>query len=164
MTKIRIVRIGLIVLSAMILVGAALAVYFHKHPTEENVIELSIDNRETKSVRFTDLSMIPGEECEYTILLDGHGADAYNAELRFSNSNGKGLEQFVCVKIEANGAVVCNERLATLLDGQNLVLPMDFTKSKHQPIRIVYYLPHETGNEAQRAETSFELLITAYHE
>ena len=108
--------------------------------------------------------MIPGEECEYTILLDGHGADAYDVNLRFANSDEKGLEQFVCVRIEANGSVVCNELLANLLAGQSIVLPMDFTQSKHQPIRIVYYLPHEIGNEAQRAEASFELLITASHE
>lgn len=164
MTKSKFVRIVLIVLSVMILIGVALTIYMLSTVNKYDIIKVNIKDDATQVVEFQDLCLIPGEKCEYTISLGSDTADKYNVELAFHETVENTLKNYVHIKIEANGEIVCDQLLATLFDNSNITLAVDLTEDKKNDIKIIYYLPEEIGNEAQNAEANFELLITASNE
>lgn len=164
MTKSNFMRIGLIVSSILILIGVALTTYMMTTPNQRNVINVHIENGKTQAIKFEDLCLIPGEECEYTILLDSVAASNYDLMFDFHETEEKTLKNYAYARIEINDEVICDQLLATLFDGDDMTLPVDLTEDKKTAIKIVYYLPEDVGNEAQNAEAIFELLITASNE
>lgn len=164
MTKSTFMRIVLIVGSALILVGVSLMTWMLVTEDDRSVIDVQLENGKTQSVEFENLSLVPGEECEYTISLGSDTASKYDLSLDFVEIEEKTLKNFARVKIVANGEVVCDELLATVFEDENIVLPVDFTEGKNTELKIVYYLPLEVGNEAKNAEAVFELLLTASNE
>lgn len=164
MNKSKFMRIALIVLSAMILIGVALTIYMLATADERNIIRIDIGSGETQAVEFNNLCLIPGEECEYTVLLSSKVTDKYDVELAFREKAVNTLNNYAYIRIETNGEVICDRLLATLFESDNIVLPIDLSEKKNDTIKIVYYMPAEVGNEAQNAEAAFELLITASNE
>jgi hypothetical protein len=150
--------------SVLIIVGVALLGWIMATEDERNVIEVYLEHGKTESLKFENLSLIPGGECEYKISLDSKYSKSYDITLGFREIEESALKDFAYVKIIANGETVCDELLATVLEGDNIVLPVDFTENKNTDLTIVYYLPIEVGNEAKNAEAIFELLLTAINE
>lgn len=164
MTKKKLMQIGVIVLSIMILIGIALSIYLHTASKRKNIININIDGNETKNVEFKNLSMVPGEKIEYIINLKSEVVKECKVTLRFQEIEEQNLKNYVYVQIVSNDEKISEQLLKNLLEDKEIVIPVDFTKEKKKEIKISYYLPEEVGNEAQNAEASFELLITTTNE
>lgn len=162
MTKRIIIRIAIIAASALIVAGVGLMIWMMTTEDERNNIEVKITEGRTESVSFENLSLVPGERCEYTLKLKSEHAEAYDLSLNFVEKEEKTLKNFARVKIISGETVVADELLANVFeDGYVINLPVDFTKKKNTELTVVYYLPEEVGNEAKNAEAVFELNITA---
>ncbi|MBQ8817262.1 MAG: hypothetical protein IJZ83_01685 [Clostridia bacterium] len=165
MLKNKLMRIILVVGSALIIVGVSLMGWLLATEDERGVIEVKLEEGETESLAFEDLTLIPGEECEYTVQLEKTSASKYDLELDFVDSDEeKTLKKYARVKIVADGEVISDELLADAFEKEKIVLPVDFDDKKNTELKIVYYLPLDVGNEAKNAEAVFELLLTASNE
>lgn len=164
MPKSKLMQIILVVGSALIIVGVSLMGWMLTTEDDRSVIEIQLKDGKTQSVEFEDLSLVPGEECEYTVKLERSDADQYDLKLDFVETEEKSLKNYARVKILANGEVVCDELLAAVFENEDIVLPVDFSEGRNTELKIVYYLPLDVGNEAKNAEAIFELLLTASNE
>ena len=160
-----VLRILAIVGSLLVLVGVVLAGAELFREKNENVIEMDLSEGETETVKFEDLSLVPGEECKYSIKLGKHGgANKYDLFFDFVETKEGTLKQFVRVKLLADGKEVCDELLADIYNKEDIFIPVDLKKKENTDIKIVYYMPLEVGNEAKNAEAKFELRLTASNE
>ncbi len=164
MPKSKLIRILLIVGSVLIIVGVSLIGWMQATEEERNVIQVHLEDGKTQSVAFENLSLIPGEACEYTVKLEKSGGDPYELKLDFVETKEGALKNFARVKLIANGETVCDELLATIFESEDITLSVDIGEKKNTELNIVYYLPIEIGNEAKNAEAIFELLLTASNE
>lgn len=165
MPKSKLMRIILIAGSVLIIVGVSLMGWMLATEDERGVIEVKLEDGKIESLAFEDLTLVPGEECEYIIKLEKSSASKYDLELDFVNTDEeKTLKNYARVKVLANGEVVSDELLADAFDNEKIILPVDFDEGKNTELKIVYYLPLEVGNEAKKAEAFFELLLKASNE
>ena len=165
MPKSKLMRIILIAGSVLIIVGVSLMGWMLATEDERGVIEVKLEDGKTESLAFEDLTLVPSEECEYTIQLEKTSASKYDLELDFVDTDEKKtLKNYARVKIVANGEVISDELLADAFEKEKIVLPVDFDEGENTELKIVYYLPLEVGNEAKNAEAVFELLLTASNE
>ena len=154
-------RIILIAGSALILVGVSLIGWLLSNRDEKSEIVVHLEDGNTELVQFEDLTLVPGEECAYTVRLKKSDVDKYQLKLDFIETEEKTLKNFARVKILSNGESVYDELLVTAFEADSIVLSVDFAEEKNTELRIVYYLPLDVGNEAKNAEAIFELLFTA---
>lgn len=164
MTKGRFMRIVLIAGSVLILVGVALMTWMLVTENDRNNIEVYLSDDKTHTIEFENLSLVPGESCEYSVKLKSDNAKKYDLSLDFVETEDKTLKNFAYVKILSKDKVICDELLANAFKNENIVLPVDFEKDINTELTIVYYLPINVGNEAKNAEAVFELLIKASNE
>ena len=165
MPKSNLMRIILIAGSVLIIVGVSLMGWMLATEDERGVIEVKLEDGKTESLAFEDLTLVPGEECEYTIQLEKTSASQYDLELDFVDTDEeKTLKNYARVKIVANGEVISDELFADAFEKEKIVLPVDFDEGENTELKIVYYLPLDVGNEAKNAEAVFELLLTASNE
>ena len=164
MPRSKLMRIILIGGSMLILVGVALMGWMYTNGDEKGEIVVKLEDGITELVEFEQLSLVPGEECEYTVKLKKKDQDKYKLKLDFNETEEKTLKNFARVKILSNGERVYDELLATAFENDEIILPVDFAEEKNTELKIVYYLPLDVGNEAKNAEAIFELLLTANNE
>lgn len=164
MPKSNLMRIIMVVGSVLIIVGVSLMTWMLVTEDERNVIKVSVDERNSETVKFEALSLVPGDECEYTVKLVKGGADKFDMKLDFVQTEDGILKDYARVKIIVQGNVVYDDLLADTLANENIVLSVDFGEDKNTEFQIVYYLPLEVGNEAKNAEALFELILTASNE
>lgn len=162
MSKSRLMRIILVVGSALIIVGVFLTSWMLATEDERGVIEVKLEEGKIESMAFEDLTLVPGEECEYVIVLKKTNASKYELELDFVDTDeGKTLKNYARVKVLAGNEVICDELLADAFENEKIVLAVNFDEGKNTELRVVYYLPLEVGNEAKKAEAVFELQLKA---
>lgn len=164
MTRSLFMRIVLIVSSALIIVGCSLMGWMMATEDERNAMEVKLSDGATETIEFEALGLIPGEQCEYTVVLKSDNADKYDLTLDFVETEEKTLKNFAKVKILAGDTVVCDELLANVFEGEDIVLSVDFESKENTELTIVYYMPIEVGNEAKNAEACFNLVLTASNE
>lgn len=164
MPKSKLMRIILVAGSVLIIVGVSLMGWMLETEDERGVIEVKLEDGKTESLAFEDLTLVPGEECEYIIQLEKTSASKYDIELDFVETEEKTLKNYARVKIVANGEVISDELLADAFEKEKIVLSVDFDNGKNTELKVVYYLPIDVGNEAKKAEAVFELLLTASNE
>lgn len=165
MPKSKIMRIILIAGSLLIIVGVSLMTWMLSTEDERGVIEVKLEDGKTESLAFEDLTLVPGESCEYVVKLEKSSVSKYNVELDFVDTDReKTLKNYARVKIVAGDEVICDELLADAFENEIIVLSVDFDEGKNTELKIVYYLPIEVGNEAKKAEAFFELLLKATNE
>ena len=165
MPKSNLMRIILIAGSVLIIVGVSLMGWMLATEDERGVIEVKLEDGKTESLAFEALTLVPGEECEYTIQLEKTSASQYDLELDFVDTDKeKTLKDFARVKIIANGEVISDDLLADAFENEKIILPVNFDEGENTELKIVYYLPLDVGNEAKNAEAVFELLLTASNE
>lgn len=163
MTKSKLIRIMMIVLSATILLGSLLALYLVKRVENGNVINVDLKDG-VEVLEFSDLGLIPGESAEFKLSIKVEKKQRYDIKFDFSEKEDiQTLKKYARAKIEADGEVLIDCLLEELFM-EDHVLSIDFGESKTQEITITYYMPKETGNEAQAAEAKFELIISASNE
>lgn len=157
-------RVLPVVGSVLIMIGALFSGWLVATEEERNVINVRVSEENTQTVTFEGLRLVPGDQREYTILLDRSKTKTYDVKLDFTEEEERELKHFVRAKIIADGQQVCDELLATLVEGDDIILPALGGKEKQTELTIVYYLPAEVGNEAKNAEAKFLLQITASNE
>ena len=74
MTKGRFMRIVLIAGSVLILVGVALMTWMLVTENDRNNIEVYLSDDKTHTIEFENLSLVPGESCEYSVKLKSDNA------------------------------------------------------------------------------------------
>ena len=158
-------RVALIVICVLILIGVTILMWMMLTEDERNNIEVYLSDGKTQAIQFDDLDLVPGDSCEYEIVLKSEFAKKYDLILDFADLAEEGtLKNFVRVKIMADDESVCDELLADVIANDDLVLPVDFKENKNTKLKVVYYLPLEVGNDAKNAEALFELRLTATNE
>jgi len=162
--KIKVLRTILIAGSVLILVGAALMGWMFSSENDSNVIEVRLKDGKPQEVEFAVFGLVPGESCEYEVILSGKRAKKYDVSFDFEETEGGALKDFVRVSIVSGEEVLYDELLADMFEKEDVVLPVDFNADKNTALKLVYHLPIEIGNEAKNAETLFKLLITASNE
>lgn len=161
MFKDKLTRVLLFVGGGLILVGVLMLALITTLKKEPDVIKLSLEDGVTESVQFDGLSLVPGNECGYTVVLEYEEKTKCDLKLDFVETEEGTLKNFARVKVMAGDEVLYDELLATAIENDNIVLPVDFRKDKNTELKIVYYLPFEVGNEAKNTEAVFELQLTA---
>ena len=164
MPRNKLMRVILIVGSVMIIVGVSLMTWMLSTADERNVIRVSLDKGDRKPVKFEALSLVPGEEYEYEVKLVRGGADQFDLQFDFVETDDGTLKEYARVKILVEDDVVYDELLANALESDGILLPVDFEQRKNTEFQIVYYLPIDVGNEAKNAESKFGLVLTASNE
>ena len=158
-------RVVLIIACILILIGVTLLMWMMFTEEERNNIEVYLSDGKTEAIQFEGLSLVPGDSCEYNIVLKDDNAKKYNLTLDFVDMNEElTLKNFVRVAIIAGDETLCDELLATVIENEDIVLPVDFRENKNTNLKIVYYMPLDVGNDAKNAEASFELRLTASNE
>ena len=123
-----------------------------------------VEDGETKILKFENLSLVPGEQCEYTVFLEGDNPKAYDVTLDFEELFDLSLKNFAYVRILADGKLLLDELLADAFKNDSIKLHVDFGQDEDVELKITYYLPIEVGNEAKNAEAIFDLRISASNE
>lgn len=165
MTRHEIMRVLLIVGVVLMSIGIILLGLIWATKQDPSIIRIRFEGEEVRTLNFEKLSLVPGDECEYTVLLEHENADACNLKFNFVDLDETLLlKDFARVKILAGEEVLWDELLALAIENEPFVLPVDFKNSVNTELRIVYYLPIDVGNEAKNAETLFELQLTATNE
>lgn len=164
MPKSKLMRIILITGSLLIIIGVSLMTWMLATEDDRTVIRVSLDDGESKPIKFDALSLVPGDECEYSVKLVEGGSDEYDLKFDFVETGDGALKNYARVKIIVQGNVVYDDLLANSLENENISLPVDFDEGKNTEFQIVYYLPIDVGNEAKNAEALFGLLLTASNE
>ena len=167
MPKSILMRILLIAGSAMIIVGVSLMGWMMATEEEQNVIRVELDEGDTETVGFEALALVPGESCEYTVLLKKESTAKFDLRLQLSETEaGRAgtLKNFARVKILSGETVLYDELLLDAFTDEAILVPVDFDQNQNTELKLVYYLPIGIGNEAKNAEAEFELLLTASNE
>ncbi len=154
-------RIILITGGALILIGVMLLGWMYSNKDAKSEIVVKLGEGETELVEFERLSLVPGEECTYTVRLKKSDVNQYKLKLDFVETEEGTLKNSARVKILSNGESVYDQLLATAFDSNGIFLHVDFAEEKNTELEIVYYLPLDVGNEAKNAEAMFELQFTA---
>ena len=151
-------------MGVMILIGVFLMTLRFMISKDSDIIRIRVEANKVQIVEFENLALIPGEQCEYTLLLESDTAEECYTLLDFYEIEEKTLKHYAYVKIESGDQVICNELLADVLENDAIRLDVNFDEEKNTTLKITYYLPVEVGNEAQNAEAIFGLKITASNE
>lgn len=157
----------------LIVVGAMFALYMLATEETRNVISVQISdirsggNSLAKEITFESLALVPGDECEYDVVLKRDRAQSYGTyilTLDFVEIAESPLKEYARVRILLDDTPVYDELLVTAMDDENLVMTVDFEGRKKADMKIQYYLPLEVGNEAKKATAQFKLVLTATNE
>lgn len=153
-------RVALIIASVLILIAVALSAYFLLYTDRTNIIEVCIAEDEDKIVEFKNLSIVPGGEYEFIIKLTGEFDAVYDISMKFVESDGLVLKDYVYARIEDDQQVFCDDLLANVFKEEIFHFERKLYEKKSHDIRVVYYMDEEVGNEVQQASAEFELLIS----
>lgn len=165
MTKHEIMRVLLIVGVLLMAIGIVLLGLIWATKKDPSIIRIRFEGQEMRTLNFERLALLPGDECEYTVILEHENAETCNLKFDFVDLDEKLLlKDFARVKILAGDEVLWDELLALAMENEPFVLPVDFKNDINTELRIIYYLPIDVGNEAKNAETLFELQLTATNE
>ena len=164
MARSKIMRIVLVVASALILIGVVLMTWMLVSNENDNVIDVKLKKDQISVIEFENLCLIPGQKYEYTATLKSDRRSECVLLLDFVELEDKTLKNFAYAKIEINGEELCDMLLSEIFESDDLTANVDFSDKKSIELKIVYYLPEEVGNEAQEAEAIFNLNLTTSNE
>lgn len=156
-------NILLICLGVAIIVAALFSAYLLT-ADQQRMIRLVIEPEGAYMVSFENLSMIPGEPVNYTLVLEDELSENYHVCLQFverEEAEETTLKFFTDVTIEVDGEVLCNQSLDQLFKGEQIDFVVALSQEDKKEISICYYMPEDVGNEAQNAKAEFDLLVTA---
>ena len=164
MHKNKLMQVAILIGSVLIIIGISLMLWSILTNDERNDIKISLDIGDSKPIKFEALSLIPGDECEYSVKLQRSRAERFDLSLDFVEIGDGALKDYARVKIIAKDDVVYDELLANTFENKRILFSVDFGEDKNTEFRIVYYLPLDVGNEVKNAEAQFELVLTASNE
>lgn len=151
-------------LSLFILLGVVLTAVMLFNIDNRDIIDVKISENGEETVKFESLSMVPGKETEYTVLLYSEIEGKCRVSLTFEKGEKCELENYVYAVVEAETGVVCDMLLAELFEAGEICFDCEFVGKEPAEVNITYYMPENVGNEAQDSEAAFELVISVSNE
>lgn len=153
----------LIFMSALILIGAALTLYFINVLDRHELLAVDIEKAgDTDTVTFTSLDIVPGESREYVVLLNLSDVGEYDLRIDFSRAAENEFEKYLYVKIELEGEIICDKLMSSFMrTGAELEIDDSVDGEQQYELKVTYYLPSDVSNEAQVATADFDLTVTA---
>ena len=164
MLKSNLMRVIIIAGSLLIIVGASVMGFAMVAEEENNNIEVSLLEEGTESLKFEVGGLVPGDQCEYDIVLKAENTPEYDLKFDFIEIEEGTLKNYARVKICSEDKELYDGLLSDAIENVEFVLHVDFKKGENTKFKIVYYLPLEVGNEAKNAEALFELKLEASNE
>ena len=161
------IRIVLIVVSAFLLVGAALTGYMLLNLDDRDIINVKIGESGQTSVDFTNLEIVPGETVEYTLSIASElpGDCIMTVEFIENQMQIGDLKNYVYVTVVADGKEVCKTLLKDLFESEEPVsFPCIISKKDKYDVTVKYYMPLDTGDEAQNTDSDFVIKLTVSNE
>ena len=151
--------LSLLIICSIIFIGHAVS---DSGNVENDIIYVKVEEEITKKeVVFKKLSLSPGDSCDYTLIFEREEVTGYDVTFKFEETEELELKNYIYVKMEAHGNVFYEKLLADAFKDGEINLHIDPAKTGGGDIHITYYLPMDVGNEAQRAKSTFKLLVTA---
>ena len=116
--------------ATMIFIGVMLWNTMKNTEDERNNIEVYLYDGKTQVIEFESLSLVPGDECGYRVVLKDEHDDQYKLELDFRQGEESTLQNFARVKFVSSGVVIYDDLLANAIENDDMVLNVDFEKNK----------------------------------
>lgn len=164
-TRSRIAHILIISMSVMILVGIILSTvlyYVNRKTTSENfTVVLKKDTLTAAPFSVVLTGMRPGEQEEYTVLLKAEREAERKIYMEFTETENKGLPQFVEIEIFANGESVAKMPLEDIFEADPVCFTCHASMKEPVQIKIVYLMSLDVGNEAMGTSSKFEIKISS---
>ena len=156
-------RIILVIISAVILMGAGIMTCVLHMWHEDDLVKVAVRSGEPHLIDLEGFAIVPGYEKEYKVRVITEKKSYYDLTFEFKDLAPKDdpLKDNLYVKIEHNGTVYYDDKLATFYEKDNMGFVVDMSKTYHTDLSITYYIPLEVGNEIQGCEVDFQLYITA---
>ena len=146
---------------ALLTGGILIFLLFEPKVMNRDIIKINLGEEGQKVVSFSDFSLLPGEETEYKILFDEVDLSTYDVVLQFKTETDYAAYDFLCVRIIVDGKVLCDRTLSEVFADDPLFLQINPIEDRSVEIKVVYYIPLDTGNEAENMTFDFDLIITA---
>lgn len=128
---------------------------------EDDIVHVQVEEGITKEVVFKKLDLAPGESCEYLLVLERDEVLGYDLTFEFEETEKLDLKKYVYIKMEICGKVFYEKLLADAFEEKTFTMHIDHKTPNDDDITVTYYLPEDVGNEAQKAQSTFKLLVTA---
>lgn len=153
------IAIGVMV--GVIIFEVIFAIHLYQSAGDNQNLNVKIESGEEEVVEFDALGLLPGQSTEYNLYLTTNDGPTKSVRLEFREKEDSPLADFVRVQIFANDEEICDELLADLMSGGDVILDGDLTAAEEFKITIVYYMPEEVGNEAANTEAWFDIYVSA---
>lgn len=156
-----------ILLTALALAVAAcivVIVYLQKRDEQGGTtldITLSSEGVTQETLQVNALTLTPGAQSEYALCLSGGTESAYEITLAFEQTADSTLQNFVDVKVFADGELLAVTTLASLFAGEKVEFSETVSKDSPLEITLCYGMSRETGDEAQGTSATFDVVLTA---
>lgn len=145
----------ILIVTLIILAGILLYFFVFSKKSLEPIIEIKSEDEIHKTLSIKALNLSPGENKKYTIKILNRSGSDYNFSLEFVQKGEGRLYNFIDVEMSMGDKTV-KRSLKDLFEGEIV----KFEKEKSKEIIIKYILPETVGNEAQGAQTSFDIELT----
>lgn len=122
-------------------------------------ITVSVDGVVNETLIVDDLEINPGEKREWNIFLKSHVGGKFKTLVSFEEIADNGLKQFVNVEISFNEQAVYDGTLTDLLSGSTVSFNNELDNSNSNVLKIIFKMPVETGNEAQKTTADFHVKV-----
>ena len=123
-------------------------------------IRVNADGETETILAVRDLKLHPSESKRYDVDLICAASGSYYISLDYEEKTNGGMKPFVDVTVMCGDVVVYRGNLAALLDAD---VQIQFLGELHEkeplPISVIYEMPRETGNEAQRTSAEFDICL-----
>ncbi len=158
-----------IVMTLIIFVGAGFTTFLLLYEEDQEVIKVSLEEGVPEKVEFKNLAMIPGEVATFDAQIYSDIRSNCTLEIEFEELTDKAqnnrLKEYVVAAIHVNGEFLCEKPLSELLDGETLTLEdCKLNNTDGLALTFTYVMPLDVGNEAQGADTIFNVVLTASNE
>ncbi|MBO6263022.1 MAG: hypothetical protein J6N93_01950 [Clostridia bacterium] len=162
MIKRRTRNILILILIIFTLVGIALFFFIRQVQSDfSEEITVEIHGTTTSVLTVDDLNLKPGEYREYAVNLKSDVDIEYTIDLDFVETDDGGLKNFINTEIKCLDETH-TKALCDLLNGEDkITFKCPLQKDVVTQIVIRYYMPIETGNEAQGTAADFNVVLTA---
>ncbi len=160
--KAKLVYTMLIAVCVLIMVGIGLMTYFMAKPGKEaQPIRLDLVDGFGQVLEFNEMTMAPGSECTYRLLLSSEDAGDYAVTLSFIEYGNRDLRKYAYVRIESGDKVICDKSLNTVFKEETYVVDLALSSDEYAEVLVTYYIPELEGTAGMEVSSDFELVVIA---
>ena len=146
-------------LCLLCLIAVGITIYMVIRGKGDYFFKIEVDGQEDM-LEFEGIGLIPGSELSYEIQLEGKLDYVSHLNFRFKADEDQPLADYVYAKVFIDGEEKCDELLSALLQRSKTVIDCPLSRGEKRVVKIVYYMPIDTGDGAKRTEATFQLYIS----